>query len=575
MNWPYREIWLVDFEFIALPGERPNPVCLCALELRTGRLVRQWRDEFGRTPPYSISPDALFVAYFASAELGCHLALGWGQPVRVLDLFIEFRGRTNGVPTPSGSSLVGALAYFGLDSIGALEKKEMRDLILQNGWSDDERDAILDYCESDVCALARLFHVMASQIDLPRALLRARYMTAVARMEWAGVPIDVPRLELLRQHWSGLQDALIAEIDADYNVFDGRTFKSDRFAAWLERDRIPWPLLESNRLDLSDDTFRQMSRVYPAVSPLRELRSALADLRLNDLTVGRDGRNRTLLSPFRARTGRNQPSSTKYIFGPSVWLRGLIKPTEGHGTAYIDWSQQEFGIAASLSKDPLMQAAYNSGDCYLTFAKQAGAVPPDATRQSHPIERELFKSTVLAVQYGMEFKSLALRLNQPPALARDLLRAHRETYRTFWRWSDAAVDYATLTGSLSTVFGWTVHVSAETNHRSLRNYPMQGNGAEMLRLACCLATERGVEISAPIHDAVLITAPLDRLDHHVAMTRSAMAEASRIVLNGFELRTDISFVKFPSRYFDPRGAVMWNRVMKLIAVQEGVKQLAA
>jgi DNA polymerase-1 len=576
VNWPYREIWLVDFEFLALPGERPNPVCLCALELRTGRLVRQWRDEFGLTPPYSIGPDALFIAYFASAELGCHLALGWRQPARVLDLFIEFRSRTNGLPTPSGSGLIGALTYFGLDSIGALEKDEMRDLVLRGGpWSADERAAILDYCESDVRALARLSHVMGPQIDLPRALLRGRYMSAVARIEWAGVPIDVQRLELLRQHWDRLQDALIDEIDACYNVFDGCTFKIDRFAAWLAREHIPWPPLESGRPDLSDNAFRQMSRIYPVVSPLRELRSALADLRLNDLAVGRDGRNRTLLSPFRARTGRNQPSSTRFIFGPSVWLRGLIKPTEGHGIAYIDWSQQEFGIAASLSNDPLMQAAYNSGDCYLTFAKQAGAVPPDATRQSHPIERELFKSTVLAVQYGMEFKSLALRLNQPPALARNLLRAHRETYRTFWRWSDAAVDYATLTGSLSTVFGWDLHVSAETNHRSLRNYPMQSNGTEMLRLACCLATERGIEISAPIHDAVLVTAPLDQLDHHVAMTRSAMAEASRIVLNSFELRTDISFVKFPGRYSDPRGAVMWDRVMKLIAMQEGVKQLAA
>jgi DNA polymerase-1 len=575
VNWPYREIWLVDFEFVALPGERPSPVCLCALELRTGRLVRQWRDEFGLTPPYSIGPDALFVAYFASAELACHLALGWGQPARVLDLFVEFRCRTNGLLTPSGSSLVGALAYFGLDSIGAIEKKEMRDLVLRNGWSADERNAILDYCESDVRALARLFDVMASQIDLPRALLRARYMTAVARMEWGGVPIDVPRLELLRQHWNGLQDTLIAEIDADYDVFDGRTFKCDRFAAWLERKSILWPRLESNRLDLSDDTFRQMARVHPAVSPLRELRSALADLRLNDLMVGGDGRNRTLLSPFRARTGRNQPSSTKFIFGPSVWLRGLIKPPEGHGTAYIDWSQQEFGIAAALANDPLMQAAYNSEDCYLAFAKQAGAVPPDATRQSHPMERELFKTTALAVQYGMEFKSLALRLNQPPAQARDLLRAHRETYRRFWGWSDSAVDYATLTGSLSTAFGWTVHVNGATNHRSLRNYPVQANGAEMLRLACCLATERGVEISAPIHDAILVIAPLDQLDHAVVVTRSAMAEASRIVLAGFELRTDVNVVKFPDRYFDPRGAVMWNRVMKVIGVQEGVKQLPA
>ena len=576
MNWPYREIWLVDFEFVALPGERPDPVCLCALELRSGRLVRCWRDELGRAPPYSTRPDALFVAYFASAELGCHLALGWEQPARVLDLYVEFRNRTNGLPTASGSGLLGALAYFGLDGIGALEKDGMRELILRGGpWSSDERAAILDYCESDVRALARLFPVMGPQIDLPRALLRGRYMSAVAHMEWAGVPIDVPRLELLRQHWAGLQDALIAEIDVNYNVFDGRTFKSDRFATWLARERIPWPLLETGRLDLTDDTFRQMARMYPAVSPLRELRSALADLRLNDLAVGRDGRNRTLLSPFRARTGRNQPSNTKFIFGPSVWLRGLIKPPEGSAVAYIDWEQQEFGIAAALSGDSLMQDAYSSGDCYLAFAKQAGAVPKDATKKSHASIRELYKTTVLATQYGMEAESLALRLGQPIVMARDLLRAHRETYRTFWRWSDAVVDHAVLTGSLATVFGWTVHLTAGSNARSLRNHPMQGNGSEMLRLACCFATERGIEIAAPVHDAVMITSSIDRLQHDIAVTQAAMAEASRIVLNGFELRTEAKIVRFPDRYSDARGAVMWARVMKLIAERESGLQLAA
>ena len=80
-------------------------------------------------------------------------------------------------------------------------------------------------------------------------------------------------------------------------------------------------------------------------------------------------------SAFRSRTGRNQPSNSKFIFGPSVWLRGLIKPPPGHGVAYVDWRQQEFGIAAALSGDAAMQAAYLSGDPYLAFAKQAGAVP--------------------------------------------------------------------------------------------------------------------------------------------------------------------------------------------------------
>ena len=576
MNWPFTEIWFVDFEFRALPGERSEPVCLVALELRSGRIIRQWCDEFNRTPSYSIDANSLIVAYFASAELGCHLALGWPQPARVLDLYVEFRRHTNGLQTPNGWGLLGALAYFGLDSIGALEKDAMRDLILRGGpWSTEERANILNYCEGDVRALARLFAVMAPQIDLPRALLRGRYLSAVARMEWNGEPIDRPRLELLRHHWTGLQDRLIAEIDADYHVFDGRTFKADAFAAWLSHTGIPWPLLESGRLDLAEDTFRQMARVYPIVSPLRELRSALADLRLNDLAVGHDGRNRTLLSPFRARTSRNQPSSTRFIFGPSVWLRGLVKPPEGHGVAYIDWGQQEFGIAASSSGDRLMQAAYNSADCYLTFAKQAGAVPQDATRQSHPIERELFKTTVLATQYGMDYRTLALRINQPPALARDLLRTHRTTYRTFWNWSDAAVDYATLRGSISTVFGWSLHIVAGFNPRSLKNFPMQANGAEMLRLACCLATESGIEVCAPIHDALLIAAPLSRLDHDIAVTRAAMAEASTTVLDGFELKTDVHVVRFPDRYCDPRGAVMWDRVWKIITEMEGTAQLAA
>jgi len=86
----------------------------------------------------------------------------------------------------------------------------------------------------------------------------------------------------------------------------------------------------------------------------------------------------------------------------------------------------------------------------------------------------------------------------------------------------------------------------------------------MLRLACCLGTERGIEVCAPVHDAVLICAPLERLEVDVARIREAMREASRIVLNGFELGTDAHAVRYPDRYMDERGAVMWSRVMDLI-----------
>ena len=97
----------------------------------------------------------------------------------------------------------------------------------------------------------------------------------------------------------------------------------------------------------------------------------------------------------------------------------------------------------------------------------------------------------------------------------------------------------------------------------------------MLRLAACFATEQGIEVCALIHDAVLIAAPLDRLAAEVERMRGCMAKASRIVLAGFELRTDVHFVRHPNRYRDPRGDVMWDRVMRLIAAREATQHEVA
>jgi DNA polymerase I len=405
---------------------------------------------------------------------------------------------------------------------------------------------------------------MAPNVDLPRALLRGRYMAAAARIEDRGIPIDTDMLDRLRTRWHEIQDGLIAAVDADYHVFEARTFKANKFAAWLERTGTPWPCLDSGALDLSEDTFREVAKSYPGVSSLRELRHALSQLRLNDLAVGSDGRNRTLLSVFGARSSRNTPSNSRSIFGPSVWLRSLIKPGPGTGVAYVDWSQQEFGIAAALSNDPMMSEAYNSGDPYLSFAKQAGAAPATATKATHGTVRELFKTCALGVQYGMEERSLGYRIGRPPIEARELLRKYRETYRVFNGWSDAVVTAAMLTSVIRTVFGWPLHVTGEIKERSLRNFPMQANGAEMLRLACCLATERGVSVYMPVHDALLIEATLDEIEDAVVVTRAAMAEASQVVLDGFELRTETSIVRYPDRYSDPRGEQMWHRVTGLL-----------
>ena len=106
--------------------------------------------------PYT-GPNACFVAYFASAELGCFRALGWPLPTNTLDLFAEHRVLTNGTLLPNGNGLLGAARRYGIDTIGADEKETMRDLIMAGGpWSATERAAILDYCAIDVDLLRPL-----------------------------------------------------------------------------------------------------------------------------------------------------------------------------------------------------------------------------------------------------------------------------------------------------------------------------------------------------------------------------------------------------------------------------------
>ena len=569
----FDEIWCVDAEYSCHPGCQPEPICVVARELRSGRELRLWQDELATlsAAPFRTDERALFVSYAAPAEFSVFHALGWPAPARVLDLFVEFRAITNGLSTPSGAGLLGALVYHGLPAMDGAEKQSMRDLAIRGGpFTDDERKALLDYCAEDVHALERLLPRMLPRIDVPRALLRGRYGWASASMEHRGIPIDVPMFKHLKNRWGHIQTALVEEVDARYGVFDGTTFKREKFADWLIASGIPWPRLESGQLDLKDDTFRSMAKAHPAIAELRELRAALGKMRLfDDLAIGPDGRNRTGIMPFRARTGRNQPSNAKFIFGPSRWLRSLIKPEPDMAIAYIDYGQQEFGIAAALSGDMAMADAYRSGDPYLAFGKQAGAIPPDGTKASHSAERAQFKQCVLAVQYGMGAEALATRIGQPVDMAKRLLRLHRETYPAFWRWSEAAVDRAMLLGRLETVFGWPIHVGPSAdpargaNARSLANFPCQAHGAEMLRLACCMLVEAGIGLCAPVHDAVVIEGPADTIDEVVAQARGIMAEASKIVLGGFEIGTDAEIVKYPDRYIDKAGEDFWNTVTRL------------
>jgi DNA polymerase-1 len=604
----YDQVWCHDFEFVALPGERPRVVCLSAYEMHSGRTLNLWHDELSGQPPYRTDDKVLFISFVANAEVACHLALGWPVPANILDLSPVFRnlinGRTmlngtnlnpNGRATPDGKSLIGMMRYFGLDTISSKRKDAVRDRIMR-GWpfTPAERKRILQYCAGDTEALARLLPRVMPQIDLGTALYWGEFVAASASMQHRGVPIDMAIFPQLadKKIWRDIRDDMVPAVDAQYSVFVRNTagewaFSAERWTTYLKQEGLYdlWPRLETGALNMRRKTFEDMSRGFSKLEALRQLRHTRDKMRRVKLAVGADGRNRTVLWSFASKTGRTQPAAAEWIFSPAVWLRSLIKPARGMAVAYVDYSSMEFLLAASLSDGhtgPVnnMLDMYRSGDPYLAFAKSVGAVPKSATKKSHGPVRDNYKVMLLSTQYGLSAQTLAARLKISIFEAHEMLSQHRQQFSQYWAWSDEYIHHAMQTGTIRTALGWTYHIGVvgKINDRSLRNWPIQSAGADILRISCILAERYGIRLLAPIHDAVLIEAPIDRIEADVKLMQEIMRRASRIVLNAtaegtHELRTDAKVIKYPDRYTDPRGDAIWEHVLELLVAHQPTGQI--
>jgi hypothetical protein len=585
---PFEELWVVDTEYYPGPGlanggrhgDAPTPLCLVALEMRSGRIVRLWQDQFGPFPPYRLDASALVMGYMLSAEFGSHIALGWGRPACALDPYIEFRHHVNNGAARAADrekgffGLDGALRYFHENGIDTAHKTEMRDRILQGPpFNAGERTQTLEYCKDDARALAQLVkHIIPTIRSLPHAMMRANFQWAIAQQERRGVPLDGPQLDRIRRQWIAIRGALVTEMDAPYGIYefvDGAPhWRKQRFANYVHRHHMAWPAYADGTLDEREQTFRDMTGRYPQLENLRLLRYTISKLRLNDLHVGSDGRNRTLLGAYGTKTGRNAPSNSKFVFGPARWLRFLITPPPGRALIHRDYSQQEVRIAAVLSSDTALLQACESGDVYLGVARQLGFVREGMNEAELKAVRTLFKTVVLGIQYGLGARSLAMRTGVSLFEASEILARLRARFRVFEAYAQNAMDHAGLQLEISTPFGWVMKCPSGINPRTVRNFPIQSTGAEILHIACILAERRGIEIVAPVHDAIMAEAAAERIEDTSAALDRVMRDAAAVVLRGYELPTDVQLVRPGERFREERAEEMWGTINRLVSKLE-------
>ena len=99
---------------------------------------------------------------------------------------------------------------------------------------------------------------------------------------------------------------------------------------------------------------------------------------------------------------------------------------------------------------------------------------------------------------------------------------------------------------------------------------MQSHDTEMMRLGLSMAIEAGLMLCAPIHDALLLKAPINEIEAQANQLARIMGDASELVLGpGKRCRSDIKIIRYPDRFQEEeRGKVMFEKVVSLLEAAE-------
>ncbi len=562
-----RTVWLIDVVCQHHAGDVSHTICMSAKNLVSGQFVREWlvnNEGESVCSPFHFDESTIVITHHSTPVVSCFLTLGWPLPVYLVDLYAEFRNISNGIYF-GACSCADMLKFFGSSFIDAVVRLDMLQLIQRGGaYSGQEMAALQNYCDRNVAVTERLFECLKPHLDAERTLFRGEYMISVAKIEQQGVPVDAPALQSLQLNWDTVKRTLAEEQASLFpHIFKNGKYCQKGLFSWINQQGIPWPRTPSGLLQSDDDTLKDMAALYPELEPIRQVKKTLALFNSNRIPVGTYGRNRCNTGVFGSLTGRNQPLNAEWIFGAPKWMRGFIRPDVGGALALIDFQNQEFAIAAALSGDAAMIAAYQSGDPYMELAISSGAAPIGATKETHPGIRAIYKTAVISIFYGIGGEALGYRIGGDRSKAELMRSGFKEKYRQFCAWQNSVVDQAYQDGYISTSLGWKMAVTRHTGMLTVGNFLMQATGSDILRLAVCLAHDRGVKVCAMIHDAILVECDANELERTVNAAAGSMREATEQLLGGFPVFTDVQTVRFPERLIDNKHRRIWESVQML------------
>lgn len=553
--------------------------------------------------------DATWLAYAAHAEVTAFLTAGLDVgEMQWICLQAEARQITASHPryflAPRMTNLLSTLHRLDIAChTDRARKNHMRDVILASDqYTEEQWQDIVRYCWDDIEPLPELWWAIrcvhaevGKTYSAKTAIYHGEYIKALARLEHRsrGFPIDVPKLHRIYANRTLVMRSLAERAIGIYGPVFRRAKLTGDYSFWfagldahIEQQPVPvdWARTPSGRRRMDEQYLVEFVEANRQYLPLKETFFLLRHFASTDLRPLLHGNFLKGLSlPMHTATGRNQPMVRRgFILNMQPWLRELVRPEPDHVLIAADWSQQEIVIAASLSGDTKLREALETGDVYLALARMAGAVPADATKETHPLQRQLYKSVQLGLIYGMGVRTLAkaicfdlnsqghkVSIEETTLMAREILGWHQETFIEFWSYTHEVVEEAQRDCFIRTFDGWTAFANQNTSPTKLGNFPCQAGAAVMLREAVKFLAEDGnLEMTCTLHDAIYIYAHVRDADAHEAVLRRCMEQATTKVLartvQPLPIKVDTKRFDHTRGYYDKRDTTTMPTILGIL-----------
>lgn len=428
--------------------------------------------------------------------------------------------------------------------LGVAVDKEMQ----RADWSGPLSAAHLEYAARDAVLPLRLWDALAPELAAANLTATAEAeMAALPAVAWAsavGVGFDRMGWETLaddaERRAAGLRERLDELVPNGTNLLGVTNWNSpDAVAAAFDRLGVTLSSTDDDALAAVDHPAAALLREYRAATKLsgtygREwLRHVALDGRVyahwKQVGAGASGRM-SCAGP----NLQQLPRDPKY--------RRCFAAPPGRVLVKADYSQIELRIAAKITGDKRMLAAYRAGEDLHTTTAKAVLGKDDVSKA----DRQLAKSLAFGLLYGMGAKGLAAYAasNYGVAMTEAEAKRHRDAFfRTYpglraWHRSvtDGTVDTRTLGGRRRL---------GVTRFTEKLNTPTQGTGADGLKRALALLWERratclGAFPVLLVHDEIVVECDATQQEEAAVWVRDAMRDGMAPLIEPVPVEVEVS-----------------------------------